>query len=215
MKVFVTGATGVMGRSVIHALQGAGHEGRALARSDESAATLAERGVASVRASLFDRAGLVKAMEGCDAVANLATHMPVGTSGLRPGAWKSNDRIHVEGSRSVAQAAAVPAAPAVRPAIRERAGERGGRSCAAPAGHHARGQPGRHGGATDPVGGDGDWHRRARWRVVAQAAHRVVAPAVDVPTGHGAGCARAGSAGSPARAPPPRPAPGSPPRRRW
>ncbi|MFD1825811.1 NAD-dependent epimerase/dehydratase family protein [Mumia zhuanghuii] len=102
----MTGATGVMGRSVIHALQGAGHEVRALARSDESATTLADRGVASVRASLFDRASLVQAMEGCDAVANLATHMPVGTSGMRPGAWKSNDRIHVEGSRTVSHAAA-------------------------------------------------------------------------------------------------------------
>jgi len=106
VKVFVTGATGVMGRSVIRALQGAGHEVLALARNDESAATLAERGVPSIRASLFDRTGLVEAMEGCDAVANLATHMPVGTSGMRPGAWKTNDRIHVEGSRNVSQAAA-------------------------------------------------------------------------------------------------------------
>ncbi|MGH1561831.1 NAD-dependent epimerase/dehydratase family protein [Mumia sp. DW29H23] len=106
MKVFVTGGTGVMGRSVTMALQSAGHEVVALARSDENAATLEDRGVASVRASLFDRSGLVEAMRGCDVVANLATHMPVGTTGIRPGAWKSNDRIHVEGSRNVAEAAA-------------------------------------------------------------------------------------------------------------
>ncbi|MDD9349207.1 MULTISPECIES: NAD(P)-dependent oxidoreductase [unclassified Mumia] len=106
MRVFVTGGTGVMGRSVTAALQGAGHEVVALARSDDNAATHRARGIASVRASLFDRAGLVDAMRGCQAVANLATHMPVGTTGIRPGAWKSNDRIHVEGSRNVAEAAA-------------------------------------------------------------------------------------------------------------
>ncbi|KHL18042.1 nucleoside-diphosphate-sugar epimerase [Mumia flava] len=105
MKVFVTGATGVMGRSVSSALHDAGHDVVALARSAESERALAEQGIVGVRASLFDRDGLVHAMAGCDAVANLATHMPVGNSTMRPGAWKSNDRIHAEGSRAVASAA--------------------------------------------------------------------------------------------------------------
>ncbi|WP_370617995.1 NAD-dependent epimerase/dehydratase family protein [Mumia sp. Pv 4-285] len=106
MRVFVTGGTGVMGRSVTAALHSAGHEVVALARSEESATVLRSRGITPARASLFDRAGLVEAMSGCEAVANLATHIPVGSTGIRPGAWKSNDRIRVEGSRNVAAAAA-------------------------------------------------------------------------------------------------------------
>ena len=105
MQVFVTGATGVMGRSVVSALLEAGHDVSGLARTDDGARTLTERGVEAVVGGLFDPPGLVAAFAGCDVVCNLATHMPVGFAAMRPGAWRVNDRIRAHGSRLVAQAA--------------------------------------------------------------------------------------------------------------
>ncbi len=105
MQVFVTGATGVMGRSVVSALLEAGHDVYGLARTSERAQLLAEAGVEPVVGGLFDPDGLVTAFAGCDVVCNLATHVPVGFAAIRPGAWRVNDRIRSEGSRLVAEAA--------------------------------------------------------------------------------------------------------------
>lgn len=105
MKVFVTGATGVMGRAVTNALHTAGHQVVGLARHPERAHVLESMNVQPAPGSLFDKASLVRAMVGCDVVCNLATHVPVSTTGLRPRAWRVNDRIRSEGSRIVADAA--------------------------------------------------------------------------------------------------------------
>lgn len=105
MKVFVTGATGVLGRSAITALVADGHDVTGLARTDEKAQVVDDAGATSVRMNLFDPEGLTESLAGYDAVCNLATHIPVGLSGVRPGAWRVNDRIRTEGSRIVAQAA--------------------------------------------------------------------------------------------------------------
>ncbi len=106
MKVFVTGATGVMGRSVVGALLPAGHEVGGLARSGHKAAVLSAMGVRPATASLFDVRSLTEVFESYDAVVNLATHVPVGYAAMRPGAWRANDRIRSEGSKAVAEAAA-------------------------------------------------------------------------------------------------------------
>jgi nucleoside-diphosphate-sugar epimerase len=105
VKVFVTGATGVMGRSVVGALLPAGHEVGGLTRSDHKASMLNAMGVRPATASLFDARALTNVFEGYDAVVNLATHNPVGYAAMRPGSWRANDRIRSEGSESVATAA--------------------------------------------------------------------------------------------------------------
>lgn len=105
MKVFVTGATGVMGRSAVSALLAAGHDVSGLARSAGSEDALRSMGATPVSGGLFDPDGLVGAFAGCEAVCNMATHIPVGYAALRPGAWSVNDRIRSEGSRLVAEAA--------------------------------------------------------------------------------------------------------------
>jgi nucleoside-diphosphate-sugar epimerase len=105
VQVFVTGATGVMGKSVVSALQAAGHDVHGLARTDEGARCLSDLGVEAVVGGLFDPDGLVAAFTGCDVVCNLATHVPVGFAAIRPGAWRVNDRIRAHGSRLVAEAA--------------------------------------------------------------------------------------------------------------
>src|SRR3954466_9373610 len=105
VRVFVTGATGVLGMSAIAALQADGHDVTGLARTGDKADVLRGVGADACAAPLFDLNALAAALDGHHAVCNLATHIPVGISGMRRGAWKVNDRLRVEGSRIVSAAA--------------------------------------------------------------------------------------------------------------
>jgi nucleoside-diphosphate-sugar epimerase len=106
MKIFITGATGVIGRRVLPLLQQAGHELIAVARSAEQRAALEARGVRAADVSLFDASALRRAVAGHEAVINLATHMPPSMGRLLlPGAWSENDRIRREGAANLVQAA--------------------------------------------------------------------------------------------------------------
>ncbi len=105
MKVFLTGASGVMGRSSIDALHQAGHTVVGLARTPKSAAQVAAAGAEPCLGDVYDRDAMIAGMRGCDAVANLATKVPVGAAALRPGSLKAVDRIRVVGSKVVADAA--------------------------------------------------------------------------------------------------------------
>ena len=104
MKVFLTGASGVMGRSSIVALHLAGHEVVGLARTPQSAEQIAATGATPHLGDVLDLEALTAGMQGCDAVANLATRVPVGTAALRPGSLKAIDRIRLHGSRIVTDA---------------------------------------------------------------------------------------------------------------
>lgn len=105
MRVFVTGGTGAIGGYVVPALVAAGHTVSALARSPEKAATLAGQGAEPVLVSLFDPAALAKAFAGHDAVANLATAMPATSRFVFRRAWKATERVRIQGSAAVVDAA--------------------------------------------------------------------------------------------------------------
>jgi nucleoside-diphosphate-sugar epimerase len=105
MKVFVTGATGVIGTPTVHNLLAAGHEVLAVARSDEKAAVLARAGATPVRVDLFDPDAVAAALGGIDAVANLATHIPPLSRASRASGWAENDRIRTEVSTNLVDAA--------------------------------------------------------------------------------------------------------------
>jgi 2-alkyl-3-oxoalkanoate reductase len=64
MRVFVTGATGVIGRRVVPLLLEQGHKVSALARSHEARADLLSRGVLAFDVSLFDPRALSIAVAG-------------------------------------------------------------------------------------------------------------------------------------------------------
>jgi nucleoside-diphosphate-sugar epimerase len=105
MKIFVAGATGVLGRRAVAQLVAAGHEVTGVARTEEKAAQLHALGVTPVTVDLFDAGALKDAVAGHDVVMNLATHIPNLSKAALPGAWSENDRIRSEASRNLVDAA--------------------------------------------------------------------------------------------------------------
>ena len=104
-KVFVAGATGVLGRRVVAGLVAAGFDVTGVARRPASHAELAALGVRPVELDLFDRAAVHAAVADHQVVCNLATAIPVGDRASQPSAWDANDRIRRVGSRNLADAA--------------------------------------------------------------------------------------------------------------
>lgn len=105
MDVFVTGATGVLGRPVVRLLMAEGHRVRALARSASNDALLARLGAQPVRGDLFSAASIAAAVAGSDTVLHLATRIPPRAKAASPDAWAENDRIRTDGTRNLVDAA--------------------------------------------------------------------------------------------------------------
>lgn len=98
-RVFVTGASGFVGSAVVAELASRGHSVVALSHRGE---VKTAGDVKIVRADLFDSSALADAiaMHGCDAVIHL-----VGIIMEQPRKGRTFERVHVEGTRSVLEAA--------------------------------------------------------------------------------------------------------------
>lgn len=72
MKVFITGATGFIGSSILDQVLRRGHQVVALARSEASALKLGARGVEVHRGSIDDTASILSALDGVDGVIHAA-----------------------------------------------------------------------------------------------------------------------------------------------
>jgi nucleoside-diphosphate-sugar epimerase len=105
MKVFVAGATGVVGRRVVPLLARSGHQVTAMARTAAKADLLRAAGASPVTVELFSAEQLAVAAAGHDVVVNLATHIPDLSKAARSSAWDENDRIRRLGSRNLVDAA--------------------------------------------------------------------------------------------------------------
>ena len=105
MRVFVTGATGVLGRRAVPLLLELGHEVTAVGRTVEKRRALERFGAQAVDVDLFDRAAVRRALVGMEAVCNLATAVPPGFRSFLPWAWGPMDRIRREVSRHLVDGA--------------------------------------------------------------------------------------------------------------
>lgn len=72
MRVFVTGATGLLGSAVVQGLLGAGHRVLGLARSEAAADTLARLGIEVHHGNLLDPDSLAAGARACDGVIHTA-----------------------------------------------------------------------------------------------------------------------------------------------
>lgn len=103
MKVFVAGATGVLGRALIPMLVNDGHEVVALVRGEEKAALVEEMGARTVQGDVLDADSLLSAVQGSEVVLHIATAIPKNMT--VPNAWDANDRVRIEGTRNLLAAA--------------------------------------------------------------------------------------------------------------
>jgi nucleoside-diphosphate-sugar epimerase len=108
VKVFVAGATGVIGRRLLPRLLQAGHEVTAMTRSEERAGALRDAGATPVVADVYDAEGLRAAVERAqpEVVVHQLTDLP---QALDPRKMEEqlagNDRIRTEGTRNLVAAA--------------------------------------------------------------------------------------------------------------
>ncbi|HYI16118.1 MAG TPA: NAD(P)-dependent oxidoreductase, partial [Thermomicrobiales bacterium] len=77
----------------------------ALAHSERSAGRLRDAGVEVVEGQLFDAALIRQVTTGIDAILHLATRIPLSSEMPFRAAWDENDRIRVDGTRIVVDAA--------------------------------------------------------------------------------------------------------------
>jgi dihydroflavonol-4-reductase len=71
-KILLTGATGFLGQHLLRELLAAGHQVKALSRSESADALLASQGAESVRAELTDGDSIMRAMKNIDAIFHTA-----------------------------------------------------------------------------------------------------------------------------------------------
>src|SRR5712664_4824697 len=105
MKVFIAGASGVLGRRLIRQLTARGHSVIGQVRSPKSESAVKEAGGQPRHADLFDAESLAKAAEGCDTVIHAATAIPTKQKPA-PADWAMNDHIRRKGTRCLTEAAA-------------------------------------------------------------------------------------------------------------
>jgi dihydroflavonol-4-reductase len=99
-RVLVTGATGVIGGSLVARLRGQGLDVVGLARSDTAARALGDRGIDAVRGDVLDEEALVEGMRGCESVYHVA-----GVNSLCPSDRAELFRVNVTGAERVVRAA--------------------------------------------------------------------------------------------------------------
>jgi len=105
MKVFIAGASGVLGRRLIRQLTERGHSVVGQVRSARAESVVRALGGNPRHADLFDAESLAKAAAGCDTVIHAATAIPTKPK-TNPADWAMNDHIRRKGTRCLTEAAA-------------------------------------------------------------------------------------------------------------
>jgi 2-alkyl-3-oxoalkanoate reductase len=106
MRIFVAGATGVLGSRAVPLMVEAGHAVTAVGRTPEKRTLLERLGARGVEVDLFDAPAVRRAVEGADAICNLATAVaPSGFRSFLPWSWRAMDRIRRQVSANLVDAA--------------------------------------------------------------------------------------------------------------
>ncbi len=108
MKVFLAGATGVIGRPLIGLLRGAGHEVVGTTRSSAKLADIEALGAKGVAVDAFDADGLKRAVAAAapDVVIHQLTDLPdVSDPSKMEIVRENNSRLRIEGTRNLMAAA--------------------------------------------------------------------------------------------------------------
>jgi nucleoside-diphosphate-sugar epimerase len=107
MRVFVAGATGAIGRSLVPQLLAAGHEVTAISRSEERAAAIRKIGVEAVVCDVFDvdRLEATVAAAEPDAIVHQLTSLPEAVDLRDLNIFDATNRLRDEGSRILVDAA--------------------------------------------------------------------------------------------------------------
>ncbi|MFC3478269.1 NAD-dependent epimerase/dehydratase family protein [Halobacterium litoreum] len=103
MRVFVAGATGVLGRRLVERLADGGHDVTGLTRDATGDATVESRGATAVRGDVTDEA-VAAAVGDADCVVHAATAVPTGKASASD--WERDAEVRREGARHLASAAA-------------------------------------------------------------------------------------------------------------
>jgi len=100
MKIFITGGTGFIGSQLVRCLAETDHQLVCLARKTSNARVLQEVGASIVIGDLTDKESLLKGMQGCDWVVNLAGNFTL---------WEPDPKVYqevnVQGVRNVMESA--------------------------------------------------------------------------------------------------------------
>ncbi|HET7737476.1 MAG TPA: NAD(P)-dependent oxidoreductase [Tepidiformaceae bacterium] len=108
MRIFVAGASGVVGRPLLHLLVSDGHEVNGTTRSASKQADIRALGATAVVVDAFDRAALVAAAVAArpEVVIHQLTDLPdVLDPTVMPAALAANSRLRIEGTANLVAAA--------------------------------------------------------------------------------------------------------------
>ena len=105
MRIFIAGATGVLGRRMIRQFTEKNQRVIGLARDEKGQQTIQRLGGEAFAGDIYDAASMAKAVGQADVVIHAATSIPVKVSS-NPADWSANDRLRREGTRALTEAAA-------------------------------------------------------------------------------------------------------------
>jgi nucleoside-diphosphate-sugar epimerase len=108
VKVFVAGASGVVGRQLVPALLGAGHDVTGMTRSEAAAEPICAAGGPAAVCDDYDTAALGRAVAeaGAEVLVHELTALPEAIDPRRQETYEATNRIRTEGTRNLLAAAA-------------------------------------------------------------------------------------------------------------
>lgn len=105
MRIFIAGATGVLGREMLRRFAKKNHRVVGLVRDAKGAQIVRELGGEAFVGSIFDAGAMAAAVGSADVVIHAATAVPTRFPGKAED-WQMNDRLRREGTRALTEAAA-------------------------------------------------------------------------------------------------------------